>query len=69
MKKFIEKTGISKENQQIKFGYPKTVILEKANEINADLIVIGSHGRRGVQLLLGSTANAILHCDVLAVRV
>ncbi len=37
-----------------------------------DLIVLGSHGREGIQLLLGSTANAVLHgapCDVLAVRV
>jgi universal stress protein A len=37
-----------------------------------DLIVVGSHGRSGLALLLGSTANAVLHganCDVLAVRV
>ncbi|WP_292363901.1 universal stress protein, partial [Methylophaga sp. UBA1464] len=36
-----------------------------------DLIVVGSHGRKGIKMLLGSTANAILHharCDVLAVR-
>jgi universal stress protein A len=36
------------------------------------LIVVGSHGRHGVRLLLGSTANGILHhakCDVLAVRI
>ena len=36
-----------------------------------DLIVIGSHGRHGLALLLGSTANSVLHharCDVLAVR-
>jgi len=34
-------------------------------------IVVGSHGRHGLALLLGSTANDILHgapCDVLAVR-
>jgi universal stress protein A len=36
------------------------------------LIVIGTHGQKGLQLLLGSTANAVLHgagCDVLAVRI
>jgi universal stress protein A len=33
---------------------------------------VGSHGRHGLALLLGSTANSVLHgspCDVLAVRV
>jgi universal stress protein A len=42
-----------------------------ADENQADLIVVGSHGRHGIKMLLGSTANAVLHhahCDVLAVR-
>lgn len=52
-------------------GIPKTEILRLAEENKTDLIVCGSHGRSGFELLLGSTANAILHhasCDVLAVR-
>lgn len=52
-------------------GVPKTEILRLAEEKKTDLIVCGSHGRSGFALLLGSTANAILHhapCDVLAVR-
>ncbi len=52
-------------------GSPKMIILEYAKEHQVDLIVLGSHGRHGLQLLLGSTANAVLHnahCDVLAVR-
>lgn len=43
-----------------------------AEEKNIDVIVVGSHGRHGLALLLGSTANGVLHgapCDVLAVRV
>ncbi|OZG71264.1 universal stress protein UspA [Hahella sp. CCB-MM4] len=53
-------------------GRPESEIHRYAEEQNADLIVVGSHGRHGLQLLLGSTANGVLHgakCDVLAVRV
>jgi len=43
-----------------------------AEKINADLIVLGTHGRHGLGLMLGSTANAVLHgapCNVLTVMV
>ncbi len=53
-------------------GRPGSEIRRQAEENDADLIVIGSHGRHGIQLLLGSTANSVLHgaaCDVLAVRI
>ena len=56
----------------VEIGIPKREIVRIAEEKGADLIVIGSHGRHGLQLLLGSTANGVLHqakCDVLAVRV
>jgi universal stress protein A len=63
---------IPESRQLIKMGPAKLVILEEAKEIGADLIIVGSHGRHGVRLLLGSTANAVLHgalVDVLAVRI
>lgn len=50
----------------------KEGILGAAREHGVDLIVVGSHGRHGLALLLGSTANAVLHgaqCDMLAVRI
>lgn len=53
-------------------GPPKGVIVDYARDIGADLIVLGSHGRHGLGLLLGSTATGVLHvakCDVLAIRV
>ena len=62
---------IPSDNQWVEFGNPNHDIVRLAQENNVDLIVTGSHGRHGIQLLLGSTANAILHhahCDVLAVR-
>lgn len=55
----------------ISTGNTESEIHEVANSINADLIVIGSHGRHGLALLLGSTANGVLRgakCDILAVR-
>ncbi|MEW8014407.1 MAG: universal stress protein, partial [Candidatus Sedimenticola endophacoides] len=56
----------------VEVGVPKREIVRVAQEHGADLIVLGSHGRHGLQLLLGSTASGVLHlagCDVLAVRI
>ncbi|GMQ84346.1 MAG: universal stress protein [Gammaproteobacteria bacterium] len=67
-----EKYGIPDSERFVSQGSTKREILRIAQEQHVDLIVIGSHGREGIQLLLGSTANAVLHgapCDVLAVRV
>ncbi len=64
--------NISANRQIVKVGPAKMIILEEAEKLGIDLVVVGSHGRHGVRLLLGSTANAVLHaskCDVLAVRV
>lgn len=66
------KFGISSSPQIVEVGAPRVIILEHAQKVKADLIVVGSHGRHGLGLVLGSTANAVLHyatCDVLAVRV
>jgi nucleotide-binding universal stress UspA family protein len=53
-------------------GNPKEVILEEAKNWNADLIVVGSHGRRGIKrLLLGSVSEAVAMkapCSVVVVR-
>ena len=69
---FASKLDIPTDNQHLIFGRPETEIDTLANQISADLIVVGSHGRHGIALILGSTANGVLHgapCDVLAVRV
>ncbi|TAK79171.1 MAG: universal stress protein [Gammaproteobacteria bacterium] len=71
MEKLGEKLGVSKADQHIEVGPTKVKILTVADEVGVDLIMCGSHGRHGLSLLLGSTANAILHgakCDVLTVR-
>ncbi len=57
---------------RVEWGHPKGDVVRLAEEVGADLVVVGSHGRRGITRLLGSTADAVLHharCDVLAVRI
>lgn len=58
--------------QFIEVGAPKHEIVRTADAQQCDLIILGSHGRHGLALLMGSTANGVLHhanCDVLAVRI
>ncbi len=56
----------------VREGYPATVIEECADEIGADLIVIGTRGHTGLKhLLLGSIAERVVqkaHCPVLTVK-
>jgi len=69
--KLAEQLAIPEENKWLELGSPKMEIVRIAEENQVDLIVLGSHGRHGLALLLGSTANGVLHhakCDVLAVR-
>jgi universal stress protein A len=72
MRRFAESNKIAEQHQHIVLGKPEIEIHAKAKELGADLIVLGSHGRHGLALLMGSTANGVMHgasCDVLAVRV
>lgn len=58
--------------QVIATGSVKHEILSYAKQHDCDLIVIGTHGHHGIAVLLGSTANSVMHgtvCDVMCVRV
>ena len=69
---FCESAGVPDAHRYLIFGRPETEIHRIAMSADIDAIVVGSHGRQGLALLLGSTANGVLHgasCDVLAVRV
>jgi nucleotide-binding universal stress UspA family protein len=56
----------------LKKGDARSAILAVAQELHADLIVMGTHGRRGVsRLVLGSVAESVARtapCPVLLVR-
>jgi nucleotide-binding universal stress UspA family protein len=52
--------GIDSETR-IEMGVPKNVIGETVDDLGAELVVMGTHGRRGVAwLFLGSTATKVL---------
>jgi universal stress protein A len=72
MAEFVQQHGFNDAEQLLASGHIETEVHRVANELSTDLIVVGSHGRHGLALLLGSTSNGILHgatCDVLAVRI
>lgn len=67
-----ESYNVPPDHRHILNGSPAREIHNFAKEHGSQLIVIGTHGQKGLQLLLGSTANSVLHgaeCDVLSVRI
>ena len=72
IKPIAERLRIPQSRTVIAYGRVSDEIISYAEKNRVDLIITGSHGRHGLQLLLGSTANALLHhakCDVLSVRI
>lgn len=72
--KFTEllvQAGLPGQEFEVVFGRPADVILDRAENYAAQLIVVGRNSRSGVRALLGSTASAIINradCDVLALK-
>jgi nucleotide-binding universal stress UspA family protein len=60
------------ESISVLLNGPKAVIIEEADKWGADLIVVGSHGHRGIErFLLGSVSEGVaLHakCSVEVIR-
>ena len=68
----IKNKGIQIEESDVIIlpGTPGKEVRRYSDSEKVDLIVCGSHGKHGLQLLLGSASTNILHhaaCDVLAV--
>lgn len=69
---FSQQLDYAVHTSKVVIGQTAAELRETAAQLGADLIVVGSHGRHGLALLLGSTASDVLHgakCDVLAIRV
>jgi len=73
LKEFSQQNNLGDEVElEVQLGTPKHEITQFVKDHQCDLVVMGSHGRHGISLLLGSTANAVLHampCDILAVKI
>jgi universal stress protein A len=72
LRELAKKYAISEKNTHILTGSTSQEIRNFAKKTKVDCIVIGSHGRHGVALLLGSTATSVIHgtpCDILVVKI
>ena len=69
--RLLRKAGY-KTQTAVEEGDPKSKIIDQATQWKAELIVMGSHGRRGVdRFLMGSVAEGVVrhaHCSVEIVR-
>jgi len=67
----LRSTGV-KVATAIVQGDPKSIILDDAKAWGSDLIVLGSHGRKGLErFMLGSVSESVLrhaHCSVEIIR-
>lgn len=68
----LSEMGYKKVKIQVAIGDPSTEIIDYAKEIAADLIVLPSHGRKGIsRFLLGSVTERVVRlspCPVLVLK-
>ena len=70
--RLCDSLSVPEANRHLVTGRPESEIPTQAKAVACDLIVVGSHARWGLALLLGSTTDGVMHgaeCDVLAVKV
>lgn len=71
LKQISDQLDIAPTRRWMVWGEPQQEITQLATQQHIDLIVVGSHGRHGLAVLMGSTAKGVLYhadCDVLAIH-
>jgi universal stress protein A len=71
LSELIKRLALPRATGRVEAGSTKAEILRVADEVRADLIVLGSRERHGLAILMNFTEDTVLHaahCDVLAVR-
>lgn len=72
IKAITSSLDIPESHVSISFGKPYEQICSLAEKKNADLIILGTHSKKGLQALLGSTANGVVNyakCDVSLIKI
>lgn len=73
LKEAVDKLSVQGAEFEVRLGDPGQIACDRAEELAAELIVVGSHGRTGLtRMLLGSVAERVVrlaHCQVLVVKV
>lgn len=72
LNELAKQNKMHEDDVYIDVGSVKHTVNETAEKIGADLIIVGTHGHHGIERLMGSRANGILHLakiDVLSIRV
>ena len=72
MKEYASKYHLSDEFLHVEEGLPEDVIEKVAQQIDAELVILGTVGRTGISaVLIGNTAEHVidrLNCDLLALK-
>ncbi|WP_439294196.1 universal stress protein UspE [Lonepinella sp. BR2882] len=72
MKALRQHFGIAEDHTHVYEGFPEEVIPQVANDIEAELVILGTVGRTGLSAaLLGNTAEHViskLKCNLLAIK-
>jgi nucleotide-binding universal stress UspA family protein len=69
--RFLKQNGAGSLPSQVRTGYPRQEIPAVLEEKGVDLVILGTHGRRGFErLMVGSVALGVMHhaaCNLLIV--